>query len=152
MEAPFTYDPTNNMKDLSQINPTEAFAVPGKKNLIDLVHPITGRSAIQGETLEQIQTRYPGAVKVNMDEWLKDRAEAQDSPIEWLKVYSERYDEALNALPPACMIGDAFLLGEPQDHHALNGQPRFDAYRCMAYQHYVSSRPMTVKEFKSLFV
>jgi len=53
----------------------QAFAEPGKSNLIDLINPLTGRSCIENETLEQIQVRYPGAEIVDVDQWLKDKAE-----------------------------------------------------------------------------
>lgn len=35
----------------------EAFAEPGSNNLIDLIHPNTGKSLINGETLEQVRER-----------------------------------------------------------------------------------------------
>lgn len=37
-------------------------------------------------------------------------------PVTWIEVTEERYDEMLGVLPPALMIGDGFLVGEPSDH------------------------------------
>ena len=129
---------------------TECFAVPGARSMIDLVHPRTGRSAIYGLTLEQIRERAPedaGAVKMKVADWMAARAREQDSPITWTACTPAKYQEMLNVLPPAAWIGGGFLVGEPWDHHAGTGQPRFQAYRRRGALHEVSNRPLTRDEF-----
>lgn len=130
---------------------TTAFAVPGSSSIIDCIHPVTGRSWINGESLEQIRLRYPGAEIVNIADFCAAKAQRQDSPIQWSEVTADDYEEMLCVLPPAAMMGGGFLVGEPCDHHATSGQPRYRAYIKRAGQYLVASRPMTVKEFKSVY-
>jgi hypothetical protein len=128
---------------------TEAFAVPGGDSLIDLVHPVTKRSTINGQTLEEIRKRYPDAQIVSIEEFSAAKAARQDAPVEWLETTEERYNEMLEVLPPAFYGNQGFLVGEPWDHHATTGQPRYQAFRCVAGKYYVSSRAMTRAEFKA---
>jgi hypothetical protein len=131
---------------------TEAFAVPGEDSLIDCILPATGRSWINDETLEQIRERYPKAEVVNIEEFCKAKAEKQDSPVEWSEVTHEKYTEMLEVLPPADYNRhfSAFLVGEPWDHHATTGQPRYQAFETRGGKCYASNRPMTRKEFRAL--
>lgn len=129
---------------------THAFAAPGDHYPLDLVHPITGRGVYSGETAEQIAERHPGAVVVELDEWRRQRAAEQDAPVEWLPSTLGSYDEMLGCLPPAYMARGAFLVGEPFDHHAVSGQPRFEAYRRIGGEFFVSSRPMTRAELRAV--
>lgn len=128
----------------------EAFAEPGKNNMIDLINPVTGKSAIYGETLKQIRERYPTAEIVSVEEWMKAKAARQDTPVTWTEITEEEYFEMLEVLPPACMLGSYFLVGEPMDHHALTGRPRYEAFGQVGENgRYVkASRPMTVRELK----
>ena|SRR5690349_14934232 len=126
----------------------QAFAEPGRSNLIDLINPHTGRSCIENETLEQVRTRYPGAQIVDVDQWLKDKAERQDTPIEWTETTEERYIEMLEVLPPAFWQGGGFLVGEPSDHHATTGRPRFSGFREIQGKFFEANRPMTVQEMR----
>lgn len=127
-----------------------AFAVPGENSLIDCINPDTGLSWIERENLEQIRKRYPLAEVVNIDDWCKAKAARQDTPIAWSEVTEERYFEMLEVLPPAIMTPLGFLVGEPWDHHAVTGQPRYAAFTAKFGKYYEASRPMTIKEFKSL--
>lgn len=129
-----------------------AFAVPGEDSLIDVIRPETGRSWIQDQTLEQIRERYPGAEVVNIEAFCAAKAARQDTPIQWDETTAEHYWEMLEVLPPACMLAGGFLVGEPCDHHAGNGQPRFQAFRKIGEKHFAASRPMTVREFKGFYV
>ncbi len=119
---------------------TEAFAVPGEDSLIDLRHPETGLSSVYGETLEQIRARYPHAVVVNIDAFLAAKAERQHTPVVWTPCTEE-------VVPPAWMERGGFLVGEPWDHDAGNGQPRYAAFRQVGQTYYESDRPMTKAEF-----
>lgn len=127
----------------------EVFAEPGKGWIIDTVNRETGRSAINGQTLEEIQARYPDAVRVSFDDWRAARVAAQNTPIVWDEVSIEQYDEMLCVLPPAVMDGAGFLVGEPDDHSAETGAPRFRAYLAAFGKYYRSSRPVTVREWKA---
>lgn len=128
---------------------TEAFAVPGEECLIDMRSPTTGLSCVYGETLEQIQVRYPGACIVVFETWRMAKAQRQRTPIEWAECSKERYWEMLEVLPPAAWRSGVFLVGEPTDSDAGNGRPRFDGYRQWGSTYYASSRPMTIQEFQA---
>lgn len=130
--------------------PTQAFAVPGQDTLIDCVNPLTGRSAVYGNTLEEIRERYPSAEIVNIAEWCAAKGARQDSTVTWTETTEEQYWEMLEVLPPACMRGGGFLVGEPCDHHAVSGKPRFQAFIKHGGKHYAASRPMTRDEYLEL--
>lgn len=132
---------TTTTEPISILNCEMGFAVPGGDSIIDYIRPDTGRSWHYGEDLEQIRGRYPGAVIVNINEHCMAKAARQDSPIR------ERYWEMLEVLPPAAMGGGGFLVGEPCDHHAITGQPRYDGFREWHGKFYEGSRPMTRKEY-----
>jgi hypothetical protein len=135
------------MKTLTPSDCELAYAVPGAGNIIDVINPVTGRSWYYGKDLAAVQAEYPGAQVVNVAEWCAEKARRQDTPIEWLQTTEEQWWEMLEVLPPAAMFGNGFLVGEASDHHAGNGQPRFQAYIKRAGQHYAATRPMTRKEF-----
>jgi hypothetical protein len=128
----------------------DCFAVPGADHMIDLVHPDTDRSLINSKTLEEIAVQNPGAVRMKVADYLAQKAARQNSPVTWNEVTEERYWEMLEVLPPACMGIGVFCVGEPHDHCAATGQPRFQAYRKMDGKHFASSRPVTVKELSAL--
>lgn len=123
------------------------FAVPGVI-MIDLVIPETQLSSIYGKTLADVKKEYPGAVLMTLDAYCESKAAAQDSAVTWFEVTEDRYYNMLEVLPPAFQRGGAFLVGEPQDHHAVTGRPRFDAFKAVGKRYFTASRPMTVKEFK----
>lgn len=130
---------------------TQAYAVPGVDHLIDVINPETGLTWINGETLENVRERYPLAELVDIEQWLAAKGAAQDTPITWSPVSDERAAEMLNVLPPAAYgTGGAFLVGEPVDHHAVSGAPRFEAYTCATGKWEVSSRPLTRAEFHKI--
>lgn len=118
--------------------------------LIDVINPKTGRSWVNGHTLTEIQKRYPAAEEMSMDEYTEILANAQNTTISWEPITESEYDEMLGCLPPAYYGSTGFLVGEPTDHDAKTGMPRFTAYRCYPKlnQYWVSNRPMTIKEFK----
>lgn len=77
---------------------THAFYVPGKPGTIDAVHPVTGRGVWGGQTLEEIQAEYPGAVKESFDVILAaEEDHFRKAPVE---VDAARWDYALGVLPP----------------------------------------------------
>lgn len=129
----------------------DCFASDAADTIIDRVHPRTGKSLIYGKTLEDVRREYPDAVKINIDEWCKQKAARQDSPLTWTETTDERYDDMLNVLPPAAWHNGAFLVGEAQDHHATTGRPRFTCCKREHGKYYVADRPMTHKEFCALF-
>jgi hypothetical protein len=130
--------------------PTYCFAIPGANSMIDTVHPMTGRGMWSGETLEQVQARNPGAVQMPIEEWKAAKGARQDQPVTWNTVTKEHYEEMLNVLPPERMARGAFLVGEPADHHAVSGLPRYTLLRRGGCGYQESSRPVTVDEFTAL--
>lgn len=128
---------------------TQAFAIPGALSIVDCINPHTGRSWINKESLDEIRLRYPGAEIVSLAEWSKEKAALQDRPVEWSETTEEQYFEQLEVLPPACMHGGGFLVGEPADHHAVTGQPRFAAYLRRGKRCLTASRAMTRDEFQT---
>lgn len=129
-----------------------AFAVPGEDSLIDCINPATGRSCIENETLDQIRLRYPLAEVVNIEVHCAAKAQRQDVPITWEEVTREKYEEMLNVLPPTDYnrTYTAFLVGEPWDHHATSGHPRYAAFEISDGRYWESNRPMTRKEFRAI--
>ena len=119
------------------------------RTVIDFVHPLTRRSLHMDETIEEVRKRYPGAVVMAFADWQAKKAARQDRPVEWTETTEEIYDEQLGCLPPACFANGGFLVGEPADHHAVSGQPRFQAYRVRDGKYFASSRAMTIEEFKN---
>lgn len=135
---------------------TKAFAEPDASNIIDVIHPITNRGAYSNETLEQVRIRYPLAEIIDIQAHCEAKAKRQDSPIIWDEVTERKYWEMLEVLPPAVMHSGAFMVGEPCDHHATTGAPRFSCYYYTKdasdkTTYYGASRPMTVKEFNAKF-
>jgi hypothetical protein len=128
--------------------PHECFAVRGM-TIIDLIHPVTGRSAVYGKTLEDCQREYPGAERMTIEEFCRDKAARQDTPVEWEPITEERYNYYHECLPPAAGGYSRFLVGEPIDHHAETGKPRYQACRVRDGQYEASNRPLTIAEFKS---
>lgn len=130
---------------------TRCFASPGSSSIIDVVHPVSGLTCCYGKTLADCQKEYPDAIEMTVDEFCRQKGARQDEPIIWTEETEERHWEMLEVLPPTAMIGGGFLVGEPWDHHALNGQPRYEAHIKRGSKYLVASRPMTIKEFKALF-
>lgn len=128
---------------------THAWAVPGDAHMIDVVNPATGRTAIFAKTPEQVRAEFPGAELVEIAAWLAAKAAAQDKPFHWWPATREQYEEALNVLPPVGWDGYSFCVGEPWDHHAVTGRPRFQAFRRLGDRFERSSRPITVAELEA---
>lgn len=129
---------------------THAFALPGAEGTIDLIHPSTGRGLYSDETLEQVRLRYPGAEILLLADFLAAKAARQDAPVEWEQIDEEKYEYYMNVLPPVDYDRHGFLVGEPTDHHARTGRPRFQACVIRGGRFYTSNRPLTRAEFKTL--
>jgi hypothetical protein len=115
-------------------------------SIIDYIHPATGRTAVNDETLEQVQARYPTAELVTWEAWRARKAAAQQTPVRWDEVSAEQYDEMLNVLPP--IYGpQGFMVGEADDHDVATGRARYRAFIQVGGKYYRASRPMTRAEF-----
>ena len=130
-------------------NANELYAVPGARNIIDMINPHTGRTCINGDTEDQVRAREPQAVRMTLDAWQDEQKARQRTPIVWEDTTATQYNEMLNVLPPAAWIDGAFLVGEPTDHDYNNGQPRFAAYWYRFGCYLVASRPITIKELRA---
>ena len=128
----------------------DCYAVPGDDSIIDVINPVTGLSWYAGETLEQIQLRHPGAIKMSLEWYSAAKALRQDTPVVWMEVNEEHYTTMLEILPPAFWGNQGFLVGEAADHHASSGLPRYAAYRVIDGIYMAADRPMTIAEFKAL--
>jgi len=138
----------------SIVNPTMAdctrcVASRAQQCIIDVIHPNTGRTFIYGKTVAECREEYPDAESETVEAFCAWKAEQQRTPIQWMQTTAEQYDEMLGVLPPAAYAGAAFLVGEPTDHDAGNGQPRFPAYRKRGAAYEVASRPVTIPEFRA---
>ena len=124
----------------------QCFAVRGQ-TCIDTIDPVTGLTTCYRKTLDECRTEYPTAERMTLDEFRESKAREQDTTITWTETTEARYYEMLDVLPPACSRGNGFLVGEPWDHHAITGRPRYQA--CLFYggKYYASSRPVSVTEF-----
>ena len=128
-------------------------AVPGANSIIDTVNIKTQTTHIYGKTLADVRTErpeYANAVLMLFDDFLAQKVAKQHAPIVWTETTSEVFYEMLGCLPPALMLGSGFLVGEPYDHDASNGLPRYDAFKEQDGKYLSSSRPMTKREFKEL--
>jgi len=130
----------------------DCIAVPGQDNVIDVMHPITGQTIYGNKTIKQVQEENPGAKVMTLDAFCEEKAERQHLPIKWELSTYEAFDYGLNVLPPAIWIKDGFMVGEPYDHDAGNGQPRFQAYRQRGDIYEKANRPMTREEFRNEIV
>ena len=124
-----------------------AFVSKEQNTIIDIVNPATGLSWCYGKTLDVCREEYPDAEEMDIDEFCTWKAERQRTPITWSATTKAQYWEMLECLPPAAMSKGWFLVGEPYDHDAGNGQPRFSAYRQYGNTYETSSRPITRAEF-----
>lgn len=122
-------------------------AQPGKDYGIDFVDKTTGLTHINRQSLAEVQERYPDAQIMNFDDYLNQKIARQNNELTFEEITEEQFDNALNALPPEKMLKGNFLIGEPYDHCAETGQPRFHGYFYKNYRYEISSRPMTIKEF-----
>ena len=128
---------------------TECYAIPGANSLIDVINPQTELTWCLGQTAAEVAEREPQAVRMRIEDWCADKAARQRTPITWEPTTASTYEEMLNVLPPAAWLQGAFLVGEPTDHDAGSGQPRYHAYRCVGQRYESASRPLTRAEFKA---
>lgn len=134
---------------------TECFAIPGQ-TMIDTIDSETGLTHIYRKTLDDVRAEvhtwadYSKAERMTIDAFCQSKADAQDTPITWELITEERYWEMLECLPPALWTGNGFLVGEPYDHHAITGQPRYQACIQRGKDYLTSSRPMTKAEFRAI--
>jgi len=146
---------TEKLAKLLSQEPTAVwcFAVPGADYIIDTVNIDTHTTHINGKTLADIRAERPEYAQAELmllDIFCAQKAVRQHTPITWTETTSEVFYDMLGCLPPAAMIGNGFLVGEPYDHDASNGKPRFDAFKEEDGKYWSSSRPMTRTEFKEL--
>lgn len=140
---------TDTPKPLSFDDVIECYAVPGERHIIDMIHPQTGLSLYGHKSAEDVIAAHPNAVRMTLADWMKAKAASQHTPITWAPTTKERYHEMLEVLPPAMWRGGAFLVGEPDDHDAETGEPRFQGYYHEAGAYFVASRPMTRTELRA---
>lgn len=100
------------------------------------------------KTLDQCREEYADAEYMRIDDFCSWKAERQRAPISWEETTEAYYDQVFGDVPPARIIGQDFLTGEPFDHDALSGEPRCQALRVIDGVFYRSSRPMTMREFE----
>lgn len=128
----------------------DCYARPNCDSIIDVIRPDTGLTWHFGHSAEQIAAREPTAVRMSIHDFTVRKAMRQASPITWEPSTAERYAYMLGILPPAMWIAGYFLVGEPTDHCAATGAPRFQAYRKRGTHYYASSRPMTRVELRAI--
>jgi hypothetical protein len=71
------------------------------------------------------------------------------------EITAERYNEALEILPPALWLANRFLMGEPADHRRCTITKKvLSTYSAFffAYGKYYENDPMTVPEFRAFKV
>jgi hypothetical protein len=129
-----------------KINSTEmCFAVRGD-TIIDTVRD--SLTSIYRRTLDHVRKDYPTAELMSVSDFCAAKAAKQDAePLDLTEVTEEQYMEMLNVLPPAAMNSRGFLVGEPMDHHAGSGKPRFTCFISQFGKFYRVSNPMTHARF-----
>lgn len=129
------------------VDTRRCFAVRGE-TCIDLIGE-NGLTVCYGRTLEEVRFEYPDAEEMSLDEFCQSKAAKQDTPWLWEDSTEAVYEDMLGVLPPAAMAFGAFLVGEPYDHHATTGQPRFSGFmRDGGGKFFETSRPIRFEEFK----
>ena len=119
--------------------------------VIDFVNPSTEKTLYYSKNLETCRETYLDAEMMTLGEWCEWKAAQQRTPIAWEEVTEERFYDMLECLPPAAGTKGwrEFLVGEPYDHDALSGEPRYQGFRRTSSGYFASSRPMTVTEFRA---
>ena len=51
------------------IPPDEVYAIPGENSIIDMVHPVTGRTYYGDLDEAGVLAKYPRAVRLGWDTW-----------------------------------------------------------------------------------
>lgn len=116
--------------------------------LVDAVKD--GQTVYGGKPVDRVLAENPGYALVGYDEYVAAASAEQDQPIVWSPMFEEDYYEKMDCLPPAVTRSYGFLLGEPQDHYAATGKPRFAAFLKLGTRFLRSSRPLRVEEFLNL--
>jgi len=128
------------------------FVSKGAGVMVDTLRPGTNVTHIYGKTLDQCREKYPDIEEMSVNEFCAWKAEQPRTPVKWELTTEEKFFKAMEVLPPADQIpAKGFLVGEPMDSDALTGAPRFQAFRRKPFPlcFYVSSRPLTRKEFRA---
>jgi len=120
-----------------------------EQTIIDTIDSATGLTDIYKRDLADVQSEYLTAERMTVDAYIERKARLQRTPITWIETTEEHFYGMLKVLPPAAMFGGGFLVGEPMDHDAGSGLPRFSAFRKVGKRFVTGSRPMTVAEFKA---
>ncbi len=128
----------------------QVVAEPGKHFIIDAM--LDGKTVCERETIEEVRKRYPSAELYDFNTWIKSMVERENPPIVWEETTEEKFEYALECLPPVFIGNGGFLQGEPSDHHSLNGFPRYQGYKKKGNKYLASSRPVTVKEMKEAMI
>lgn len=89
---------TNQMAQTVQAPAPVKIFVHGALTCIDFVHPATGLGMYGGQSLEELQAKYPGAVIADLKEW--EAAKETALTTEPKPIDEERFMEMLEALPP----------------------------------------------------
>lgn len=144
-----TTDTVKTLRPITINDCVHVFAVPGESHIIDVVRPDTGRTWHYGRTLADVQAKEPAAVLMTWEAFRADQIRRQNTPIVWQRSTRDTYREMLGVLPPAAWHGGGFLVGEPYDHSYETGRPRFQAFKQRGYDYFVSSRPLTIAEFRA---
>jgi hypothetical protein len=125
----------------------QCYASKSRRNIIDTIRE-DGLTTYYGKTEEQVKAEYPDAYRTSVEEFCAWKGQQQRTPITWSETSEEIFDRMLNVLPPAMWLTNGFLVGEPFDHEADTGRPRYDGFKRIGNKFYASSRPLTKAEFK----
>ena len=141
------------MADKFQIDEgTRCFVCLAQATVIDFIHPETEKTLYFSKSRDDLLETYPDVSEMSLGEFMTWKAAQQRTPIAWNEeIPRDRFISALECLPPAAGTDGwrDFLIGEPYDHDALNGEPRYQGYRRIGKQYFQSSRPITVTEFRA---
>ena len=113
----------------------------------DLINMETKTGVYSKKSIPELQKDNPTAKVMKISEWSQIRHNRQNTPVQWVASTAANYDYALGCLPPIAYNGSGFLIGEPYDHDALTGKPRFTAHIMRGDKFFKSDRPMTIERF-----
>ena len=126
----------------------DCFVSKKKGTIIDVIFPPTGKTLINGNSLDEVRKEYPDAEKMSVDEFCAWKSSQQRTPISWSETTEAEYWDMLGVLPPAIYEKGGFMVGEAYDHDAITNQPRYSAYRKRGEVFERASRPLTIAEYK----
>lgn len=120
----------------------------GEISIVDFIDSATELTMTNGCTIAEALAEFPGAEVMTLGGWEEAAIATQPAEVAWIPIDEKKHDYYLEVLPPAVMVRNGFLVGEPADHCVRTCRARYQAVIGVGGKYYASSRPMTKDEFR----